>query len=39
MNVCDWLVLAVKLLPSIVNLVVFIVKKIQKNKRRPDSKD
>ena len=37
-NVCDLLIMAVKLLPTAVQLVVFIVKKI-KNKRRPRSKD
>ena len=34
MTVWDLLVLAVRMLPALVNLVVFIVKKI-KNKRRP----
>ena len=38
MNVCDLLILAVKLLLTVIQLVEFIVKRI-KNKRRPPSKD
>ena len=38
-NVCDLLVLAAKLLPTAIQLVKFIVKKINESKRRPRSKD
>ena len=39
MNVCDLLVIVVKLLPEFIKLVEWIIKKLQKTNAAPNDKD